>query len=196
MRKSAVLIGAAAIVASMALMGTASAVPIDTSFDFIQSGTLTADNASITAATSITSGAPLQVTVIKTDNTGLVLTQAVGLSAMLPLTVGGTFQKSWTTALGTFTADLTVNSTTPSATSLGIQASGTVTETTVISGPALSPARDFYSAQYNQGFGAGTPITGTFNNSTLPLAAPEPTSLPLLAVGLAGLGIVLRTRRA
>jgi hypothetical protein len=191
-------ISAAAIVASLALMGAASAASINTTFDFVPFGTLTANTGNITTATSITSGAPLEVTGILTDNTGLVAGQNLILTSpapgAVPLTVGATFVNSWTTALGTFTEDLIVTSVTTGATSLGIDATGTLTETTVISGPAL-PTPTFYSAAYTQNAGPGSQINGSFNNSsTPPTVTPEPASIALLGVGLLGLGFATAKR--
>ena len=73
------LLLATALAATLPLMGTASAVPISTTFNFIPTTTLTADTGNVTTATTITSGAPLKVTSIITDNTGLVSGQTLRL---------------------------------------------------------------------------------------------------------------------
>jgi hypothetical protein len=70
-----------------------------------------------------------------------------------------------------------------------------ITETTVTSGPALTPAPAFYSAAYTQNAGPGSQINGSFNNSSTPPAIPEPTSVALLGIGLLGLGFVTAKRR-
>ena len=181
---------------SLAVMGTASAVPINTTFNFVPTTTLVATPninppGTVLTATAITSGAPDLVTNIVTDNTGLVsLSTVINLTTPTPTTMGATFVKSWTTSQGTFTANLTVNSITRLPTSLSLTATGTVTSTN----PLLTAAPDFYSASYTQNQGPGTEINGSFNNSTTP--TPEPASIALLGVGLLGLGFAASRKRS
>jgi hypothetical protein len=178
---------------SLAVMGTASAVPINTTFNFVPTTGLTANTGNVTTATSITSGAPLLVTSIVTDNTGLfALISHVSLTNPTPVTLGATFVKSWTTLLGTFTANLTVTDVTRGTTALDIDATGTVTSTN----PLFSATPDFYSASYTQNGGPGSQINASFNNSTTPPPqVPEPASIALLGVGLLGLGFVANRKR-
>ena len=185
--------------ASLAVMGTASAVPINTTFNFIPSGTLIATPniappGTLGVATFVTSGAPDLVTGIVTDNTGLIpLITTVFLTNPTPVTLGATFTKAWTTALGTFTASLTVTQVDRLLSSLSIQATGTVHS----SNPLFTNSPDFYSASYTQNKGPGTQINASFNNSTTPPPpqVPEPASIALLGVGLLGLGFVANRKR-
>ena len=177
----------ASFLAAMAVAGPALAVPIQTAFNFVPFGTLTADTGDVTTATTITSGAPDIVTTILFDNTGLVSGQEVTLTSPTPTTLGATFTKTFTTALGIFTETLTVTSVTPGASSLGIQATGTIAETQVLSGAQLDPAPVFYSAAYTQNGGPGQQINASFNDSTPPLRTPEPVSLLFVGAGLVGL---------
>src|SRR5690348_9207410 len=130
------------------------AVTISTTFNFVPFGTLTANTGDVTTATTITSGAPDLVTTILTDNTGLVSgVTVIALTSPTPTTLGSNFTKTFTTALGTFVESLTVTSVTPGPGSLGILATGTITETVVLSGSQLDSAAVFYSASYTQNQG-------------------------------------------
>jgi hypothetical protein len=175
----------------------ASAVAISTTFNFVPTTTLTSNTGNVTTAATITSGAPDLVTSIVTDNTGLVtLSTVIGLATPTPVTLNSTFTKTFTTALGTFVENLTVSSVTTGLQSLGIAASGTITETVLLSGSLLASAPVFYSASYTQNGGPGAQINGSFNDSTTaPIGGtPLPAALPLFASGLGALGL-LRWRK-
>ena len=175
----------------------ASAVAISTTFNFVPNGTLTANTGDGTTATSISSGAPDSVTSIITDNTGLAPGfpgpgTVITLTSPTPVTLGAAFTKSYTTALGVFTENLIVSLVSPGATSLGIAATGTITETTLISGSLLTSAPVFYSAAYTQNGGPGAQINASFNDSTTapPSGTPLPAALPLFATGLGAMGLL------
>src|SRR5262249_1833693 len=91
---------AAAACVTMLMGSAADAIPINIGFNFVPTGTLTADTGDVTTATSITAGAPDVVTSIIANNVNLVTGQAISLTSPTPTTLGATFTKSFTTSLG------------------------------------------------------------------------------------------------
>jgi len=187
------MLSLAGVLASVVAVSPASAVLINTAFNFVPTGTLTANTGDVTTAATITPGAPDLVTSIVTDNTGLISgVTIVSLTSPTPVTAGSTFTKSWTTALGTFTETLTVNLVTPGPTSLGVTAIGTITSTN----PLFDPTPVFYSAAYTQNGGPGQQINASFNDSTVAIPGPiAGAGLPGLMAACGALVAFARRRR-
>ena len=193
-RLSALAVAAAATV----FAGSASAIPIDVSFNIFSTGSFAANTGDVTSASTITSGAPNGVGAIVNNNINLTAFTSVLLSPVaLGVNVGDIFTKVFSTSFGTFTETLTVTSRSPTANALGVLAVGTISQTTYLMGPTFDPTSVFWSAAYTQNAGPGGQINASFNNSTVPPGrVPEPASLALVGLALAGVALARKAKKA
>jgi len=186
--------------AAVACVSAVSAAPITVGFSLGRLGGVftgngaggditTSTEVSFTGRYQITGADPLANNLVDPNNDlGLFVT----LSNPMPLAIGQGFTKTFTLSSGvTFTENLTVSNVVRTGSGATVIASGMITAI------GFDPTPVFWSSSYTQNGGPTAAITFSANNSTTPPpSVPEPGSLALVGLAIAGLAAAGRRRNS